>query len=510
MEHISNFASDHIMSPFLVLKLINSMEKGKGFWRINSSLLYNEETINAIQTNISLVTEIIDQGRDPYKIWLRLKQTVKEILQQHANQKAAKLKRERKRLEKNFNFSKRQMLENPEDENFHIAHSNAAYALKDYTQAQLTFGAYFSKARYFSEGDRVTKYQMSKINVRSPTIIPTLIDDEEMHKSSISDMKLIVQSYYEKLFTPDPSDNNIQENFLSAIQNRLSAEESMALKSAFTAKEIEEVISNTKGGSCPGIDGISIELYKKFKEDIAKILCCTFNFLVRLDSIPEKFTKGAVTLIFKKGDPCRIRNYCPITLLNADYKIMTKIIALRIKRVCTKLVGPTQFAFLSNRQVSDSVMATQLAISTQIKKEEPGFIVSLDNEKAYNRTLHNWIWKTLKAFNFPVSLITTVKKLYLNATSCFLINGHLTDSINQRRGVRQGDALSCYLFILAMASLVEKINQSREIRGFKCLKDNIELKVLAYADDLLIFVRDNASIAHLIELLSRFQLASNV
>lgn len=230
---------------------------------------------------------------------------------------------------------------------------------------------------------------MKKINRRVSTLILALTDCQETTVNTVEDMKEIVQKYYSDLFTPETSEVNSQNTFLDSVHSRLNAEESLALEEDYTKDEIADVIRDIKGSTCPGADGLSIELYKKFTKNLSKILSFTFRFLISSNSIPAEFTKGIVALIFKKGDATRLKNYWPITLLNTDYKILTKSIALQLKKICSKLVGPAQFAFLPNRQVSDNVMAAQLAIVAQKKKNEGRFIISLDNEKAYNKTLHS-------------------------------------------------------------------------------------------------------------------------
>lgn len=509
VDHIPNFASDHILSPLLVLKLEKSIDKGSGYWRMNSSLLDDSETVETLEALISATARNISQCQNPYKVWLKLKDSAKETLQRSANLKAAKNNRIRKRLEETMQFTKRVMIRNPGDEEARSSYSKAVYDLKEYSHNQLTLGARFSRSTHLLYGDKPSKYQMKKINTKSTTVIPTLKNKDGYIVSDCNRMKEIIVDFYTELFSPDPCNEDTQRSFLDSIQKRLSVDEQASLDAEATVDEILNVIKSSGGGTCPGIDGLSSEFYKKFSKNLAIILKSVFRFLFSQENIPKDFSKGIVTLIYKKGDTSELKNYRPITLLNADYKILTKLIALRLKETSEKLVGPAQFAFLAKRQVSDSVMTTQLAIASQIKKEKPGFILSLDNEKAYDRVVHTWIWKTLERFNFSNTFISNIKKLYLNATSCFLINGHLTVEVQQKRGVRQGDALSCYLFILAIAPLMSKINSSAEIKGFKCLKNKRELKVIAYADDLLFFVKDNTSFRNLRRILHSFQLASN-
>ncbi len=85
--------------------------------------------------------------------------------------------------------------------------------------------------------------------------------------------------------------------------------------------------------------------------------------------------------------------------------------------------------------------------------EQNGLIVALDQEKAYDKIAHYYLWKVLATFGIPEVLIKLVKALYQNAETTIMINGYLSSTFKVTRGVRQGDSMSCLLFDLAIEPL---------------------------------------------------------
>ena len=111
-----------------------------------------------------------------------------------------------------------------------------------------------------------------------------------------------------------------------------------------------------------------------------------------------------------------------------------------------------------------------------------GYFISLDFQKAFDSVDHNWLYKVLNAMQFPLLFIKVIVKRNTNVFSSIIVNGFITRPLLLARGVRQGDPLSLFLFLVAVKSLVSFINDSPEIQGIKMGKNQI--KCPSYADDI--------------------------
>ena len=121
------------------------------------------------------------------------------------------------------------------------------------------------------------------------------------------------------------------------------------------------------------------------------------------------FALGWMCPIYKKKDPTEISNYRLITLLNTDYKLLTKVLAIQLMDHIEALIHKDQAGFIPNRSITDHIRLAKAIINYAEITEENGVIVALDQEKAYDKIKHDYLWKMLEAFNLPATFINMVK-----------------------------------------------------------------------------------------------------
>ena len=221
---------------------------------------------------------------------------------------------------------------------------------------------------------------------------------------------------------------------------------------------------------------------------------------------------GHIKLIYKKGQRNRLQNWRPITLLNTDYKILSKLLANRLKRAMGLVIDEMQTCSIPQRSIHANCMVTRDVITYCKQNNISLGIVSLDQEKAFDRVDHGYLQTTLEAFHFGPNFRHWIKTLYNEIGSHIQVNGWQTRRISQTRGVCQGCPLSPMLYVLSLEPLLQAIQQNKRIKGAPMPephnKSSQSFKVSAYADDVNVFITTNDSFTALNEELEKFEVAS--
>ena len=186
-----------------------------------------------------------------------------------------------------------------------------------------------------------------------------------------------------------------------------------------------------------------------------------------------------------------ISNYRPITLLNSDYKILTKALAIQLMDDIGSMVHPNQASFIPKRSIFNQIRLVKMILSYAEVTEEKGAIIALDQEKAYNKIRHNYLWATLDKFNIPPTFSKTVKALYQHAYMRVAINGILSSPYQVTCGIQQGDPLSCALFDLAIEPLACELQNNPEINGIRIPGTKEKIITSLFADDMNLFLNQN-------------------
>ena len=238
-----------------------------------------------------------------------------------------------------------------------------------------------------------------------------------------------------------------------------------------------------KNNKSPGSDGITTEFHKIFWNDIQKFYIDSLNHSYQCGALTELQNQSIISLIPKSDkDTSILGNWRPISLLNVDYKIATKTIANRLKKVLPKLIHDSQTGFRKGRNINENIRTILEVLDYVEEKDIPGLIFFFsDFEKAFDSINHDYLFKSLKHFNFSEDFIKLIKLFYSNARSCVTNNGFLSPFFSIQRGVRQGCPLSPYLFVLCIELLTNQIRKNENISGINIC--GFELKNACYADD---------------------------
>ena len=154
-----------------------------------------------------------------------------------------------------------------------------------------------------------------------------------------------------------------------------------------------------------------------------------------------------ITVLFKKGDRCDLKNYRPLSLTNTDYKIIAFIFANRLQRVVDRLIGNEQSAYTKGRYIGKNARIILDIFDHCTDNNSKGVLLFLDFEKAFDSVEWNFLFNVLQKFNFGESFISWMKILYNNSIFKIKNNGWLSKPCSMSSGIRQGCPISAILYI---------------------------------------------------------------
>ena len=240
----------------------------------------------------------------------------------------------------------------------------------------------------------------------------------------------------------------------------------------------------------PGGDGLTVEFYREFWEDLQDLVLESLNVGFEKGHLSYTQSKGIITLLYKKGDKEDIGNWRPITLLNVDYKLAAMVLANRLQKVLSLLIDEDQVGYIKGRNGSYNAKIIQDIIDYAKFEKVDGCLLFVDFYKAFDTLEWNFIDECLESYGFNEMFRKWVSVLYTQISNSVILNGCFTDTIFPTRGIRQGCPLSALLFILSIEVVSNKIRGDNYIKGICIGEQSKEIKIGQLADDMTLFVEN--------------------
>ena len=480
------------------------LPRGKGYWKNNASVYYDEKFLEIFQQKWTCWKSKCATSNIA-SWWLDTKLRIKKLVIQHS----VRLKNERLAIENNLKQQLNNLANHPNSIQNNQAYLNAKKSLSTLQIAETKKKLIKNQEVYqYSNNFSTKEFFKMFLKNREQTIITKLVDDQGIQKSSPGDILNVAKTFYSKLYQKDDTSKPEQTFFLNFINRKISNQQKQDLEEDINVEEIERAISSMSRGKAPGPDGLTIEFYQECWQVIKTEITLLLSNLYAAPGINEKLKSGYLSLIHKKGDKEQLGNYRPISLLNYDLKIFSKILANRLKLTIGNVVQEHQYA-KPGSQISTATILLRDLYWTATQNQSEAFLVSIDFKKAFDSVDHSWLYLVLQKMGFPHKFIETIQKLNYNASTQILINGFQSEKVIIRKGVRQGDPLSLYLFLLSVEPMAAAINQTTAIQGLGVGKYQ-NIKCPSYADDLTLTLRSKRSVKKTFELIEKFAKASGL
>ncbi|CAM2098551.1 unnamed protein product [Caretta caretta] len=299
------------------------------------------------------------------------------------------------------------------------------------------------------------------------------------------------QAFYASLFSPDPTDPSACRVLWVELPT-VSASDQDQLELPLALAEFSEALRHMPTNKSPGMDGLTVEFYRVFWDVLGPDLVTIWAESLQSGVLPLSCRRAVLALLRKKGDLRDLRNWRPVSLLSTDYKIVAKAISLQLGSVLADVIHPDQTYTIPDR-IFDNLFLVRDLLELGRRDGLSFVLLSLEQEKAFDKVDHGYLLSTLQAFGFGPQFVGFLRVLYASAECLVKLNWTLTEPVSFGRGVRQGCPLSSQLYALAIEPFLFLLR--RRLTGLVLREPELWLVLLAYADDMLLVIQDPGDLA---------------
>ena len=371
-----------------------------------------------------------------------------------------------------------------------------------------------SRVLWLSKGDSNSKFFHSKATKRlRKNSILGIRDPCGRWLNQTEDIGQAFINYYTELFS---SSNSIsQGGALEKIPKVVTDGMNADLGGTFHEWEILDAIKQMAPLKAPGPDGMPPLFYQHFWPVVDKDVTSSVLMWLNSGILPSPINHTFITLIPKVDSPELVTEFRPISLCNVLYKIFSKVLANRLKKFLPNLITEHQSAFAKNRLITDNILVafeTLHCMKNQTSSKSGSMALKLDMSKAYDRVEWNYLESLMLKMGFSTNWTALIMACVKSVTYSLLINGEPKGLITPTRGIRQGDPLSPFLFLLCtegLHGLIEDAARVGDLRGFSLCNRGPKLTHLFFADDSLLFCRANlVECSNILKLLGVYEQSS--
>ncbi|CAL9004798.1 unnamed protein product [Prunus brigantina] len=371
-----------------------------------------------------------------------------------------------------------------------------------------------SRVKWLRDGDsNTTFFHQSTIQRRRTNRILKLKSGDDQWMENEGDIRNTTEDHFRDLFTT--GGRRDFQDAIACIREVVSPEMNETLLSPLTDDEVDQAAKQMGALKSPGPDGFQGLFYHTYWESIRKEIRGAvhdfFNGIIELDKVNDT----NIVLIPKVPHPESVNQFRPISCCNFSYKVFAKVLANRLRPVLEQIISHHQSAFVPNRQIQDNVIIAHEVfhhLKLQKKAKRYEMAMKLDMSKAYDRVEWDFLEAAMFKMGFDPKWIALIIKCVSSVKFAVLINGKPGKQFRPSRGLRQGDPLSPYLFLMvseALSSMIHDGCAAGFVQGLKISKNGPNISHIFFADDSLIFLRANPiNCTNMLSILRNYCLAS--
>ena len=381
------YRSDH--SLVIINCCFSEIERGPGYWKLNCSLLRDQEFLILIQKKIKdCCVQYENKAIAPDLFWETLKMECRKNSIAYSAHKKRQQLDEQKSLELEINNLESKLIKTEEEYDRLQTCKNLVQIIFDNKVKGCIIR---SRLLGYEHGDRPSSYFLNLENgAQAKKAIHKLKNADGIILDTKRDILTEINSYYSDLYKKRNCYQNasieIKSDFLSDESHiQITEDQKESCDGLILYDEITEALRKTKNNKAPGLDGLPYEFYKIFWNDISKYLLNSLNYSYSQGLLSINQRRGVISLLPKGSkDTLYLTNWRPITLLCCDYKLASKVIAYRLRQTLPHIIHSSQTGFVSSRYIGENINIILQIIETTEEENIPGMILSADFAKAFD------------------------------------------------------------------------------------------------------------------------------
>ncbi|XP_019198078.1 PREDICTED: uncharacterized protein LOC109191859 [Ipomoea nil] len=358
-------------------------------------------------------------------------------------------------------------------------------------KAEELFWKQRSKQLWLKHGDANTKFfHKSATARRKQNFLSHLKDQNGVWAEGLT-MKAEIIRYFEQIFCS----GTCRANIFNRVTRRVTEEMKISLSRPFTVDDVKTALFDMQPEKAPGPDSLSPAFFQHFWPILGHDLSVFIINCVEHKQFPQGLNDSNIVLIPKKSVPEKVSDLRPIALCKVVYKVLAKMLANRLKGCLDNVVSQSQSAFIPNRLLTDNIILAG-EVGHYLRRKTGGcqgwVALKLDMAKAYDRMEWPFLKGMLEALGFQRDWVDLLMLCVTTVNYSILVNGEIAGQVRPTRGIRQGDPLSPYLFILCaegLSILLQQAEARGDIHGVRVARGAPAITHLFFADDSLLFFR---------------------
>ncbi|XP_021991414.1 uncharacterized protein LOC110888182 [Helianthus annuus] len=363
-----------------------------------------------------------------------------------------------------------------------------------------------SKIEWLCAGDSNTSYFHNAVKSRNSRNKICCIHDVHGNRFEGKDVITALVDHYSNFLGNEQNVQNLEDEDL--FINSLNIDTANHMVRQVTREEVKAAMFSIGENKAPGPDGFTSAFFKHSWDIVGDEVTNAILDFFQNGKLLKQVNHTILALVPKKDTPNSVIDYRPISCCNVLFKCISKIITDRIKGSLEGLVSINQSAFVPGRKISDNILLTQeLMHNYHLNRGPARCAFKIDIQKAYDTVNWSFLETILKRFGFHCKMVKWIMTCVTTVSYSLSINGELHGYFTGKRGLRQGDPLSPYLFTLVMEVLTLLLQKAALHPSFKFHANCPKQKIISvsFADDLFIFSHgDSTSVKHLKDALVKF------